>query len=101
MKQIERVTPPTLDVLEVLLGADAVWGLLVIKESGRNPGTVYPILDRLERLGWATSEWGDEPERSGPRRKYYALTAEGRDAAAALLAARRGTDPGQLRGAPA
>ena len=89
MEQLSRITPATLDVLAVLLDAsDSTWGLAVIKASGRPAGSVYPILDRLERSGWVTSEWADEPERSGPRRRYYELTADGARAARPLVSAR-------------
>ena len=43
-------------------------------------GMLYPLLHRLERLGLVTTEWQRPPE--GRRRKYYALTAEGRGALA-------------------
>src|SRR5215216_2348607 len=89
MEPLSRITPATLDVLAVLLDTGAsTWGLAVIKASGRPAGTVYPILDRLERSGWVTSEWADEPERSGPRRRYYELTADGARAARSLVTAR-------------
>ncbi|AWB94469.1 PadR family transcriptional regulator [Agromyces badenianii] len=92
MEPIQRVTPPTLDVLVALVeSASPMWGLQIIKDSGRNPGTVYPILERLESLGWLTSDWPAEPERSGPRRHYYELTAEGRKAAVKLLLERAGS----------
>ncbi len=39
------------------------------------PGTLYPLLRRLEKQGLLHSEW----ETSGPKpRKYYALSEEGR-----------------------
>jgi PadR family transcriptional regulator, regulatory protein PadR len=41
-------------------------------------GTVYPLLAAMERDGLVTARWG-EPS-SGPRRKYYQLTAAGRQA---------------------
>lgn len=41
------------------------------------PGTVYPILSRLEREGQLTSRL--QPSRSGPARKYYSPTDSGRD----------------------
>lgn len=97
MKPLARVTPATVDVLAVLLDAaggrgaaadadgGAVWGLRIIKESGRPPGSVYPILERLEGLGWLEGEWEDDPARSGPRRRYYRLTGEGRALAAATV----------------
>src|SRR5690349_24653439 len=39
-------------------------------------GMLYPVLHRLERLGYVEARW--ELAESGRRRKYYRLTAEGR-----------------------
>ncbi|HVM39702.1 MAG TPA: PadR family transcriptional regulator [Acidimicrobiia bacterium] len=38
-------------------------------------GMLYPLLHRLERLGFVTTEWQTPPE--GRRRKYYAITEAG------------------------
>jgi PadR family transcriptional regulator PadR len=38
-------------------------------------GTLYPALLRLEEQGLAVPAWA--PSESGPRRKYYAITAAG------------------------
>ena len=43
-------------------------------------GMLYPLLHRLHRLGFVTTEWRTPPE--GRRRKYYALTDEGQAALA-------------------
>jgi PadR family transcriptional regulator PadR len=43
-------------------------------------GMLYPLLHRLLRLGYMTTEWRTPPE--GRRRKYYAITEEGRAALA-------------------
>lgn len=76
------MTASTVDVLKVLLdGAEPIWGLQVIKKTGRLPGTVYPILERLERQGWVSSSWEEDAERSGPRRRLYKFTDGGRLAA--------------------
>lgn len=40
-------------------------------------GTLYPALLRLERGGLVEASW--ETSDSGPRRKYFELTAAGRD----------------------
>lgn len=86
MEPLARITAATIDVLSALIdGGDSVWGLQIIKQTARPPGSVYPILDRLERSGWVRSEWEVDNERSGPRRRYYALTAEGADAARTAL----------------
>ncbi|WP_308287520.1 PadR family transcriptional regulator [Cryobacterium sp. 1639] len=87
MTPLSRLTPATIDVLRVLLddGA-AVWGMLVIKRTGRPAGSVYPILERLENAGWATSSWEPDTDRSGPRRRLYALTSDGGEAARSAVA---------------
>ncbi len=43
-------------------------------------GMLYPLLHRLGRLGYVTTEWRSPPE--GRRRKYYVITEEGRAALA-------------------
>ena len=88
MEPLSRVTSATIDVLRVLEESpDACWGLLVIKSSGRPAGSVYPILERLESIGWVTSSWEADDSRPGPRRRYYELTEGGATAAAETIAA--------------
>jgi PadR family transcriptional regulator PadR len=41
-------------------------------------GTIYPLLARLRRDGLVTSRW--EESVSGPPRRYYAATRQGREA---------------------
>jgi PadR family transcriptional regulator PadR len=43
-------------------------------------GMLYPLLHRLRRLGYVKTEWRNPPE--GRRRRYYALTRDGRAALA-------------------
>jgi PadR family transcriptional regulator len=43
-------------------------------------GMLYPLLHRLGRLGYVTTEWRTSPE--GRRRRYCAITAAGRAALA-------------------
>ncbi len=82
MEPLARLGRATIDVLTVLLDSDqARWGLELIKVTGRPSGTVYPLLDRLERAGWLISHWDDDLQRSGPRRRMYQLTPEGAVAA--------------------
>ena len=51
-----------------LSGGEMVW----------TDGMLYPLLHRLHRLGYVTTEWRMPPE--GRRRRYYAITDEGRTA---------------------
>lgn len=74
-----RLTPALRSVLlHLLLDEVHTWGLRVVKETGRPTGTVYPILDRLEREGFLVSRWEDDPAASGPRRRLYSFTGAGR-----------------------
>jgi DNA-binding PadR family transcriptional regulator len=43
-------------------------------------GMLYPLLHRLGRLGYVTTEWRSSPE--GRRRKYYVITHDGQEALA-------------------
>ena len=38
-------------------------------------GMLYPLLHRLERLGYVAAEWG--VSESGRKRKYYRITRDG------------------------
>jgi len=62
-----------------------LYGFDVIDITGIPSGTVYPALRRLEEAGFLTSKW-EEPSvaqaEPRPQRKYYQLTADGRDALA-------------------
>jgi PadR family transcriptional regulator, regulatory protein PadR len=64
---------------------DGVYGQWMLEELARHgyrlsPGTLYPLLARMERHGWLRSA---EPERSTAARRYR-LTAEGRKVLARL-----------------
>ncbi|GAA3214933.1 PadR family transcriptional regulator [Microbacterium terregens] len=52
-------------------------------ELSWSDGMLYPLLHRLERLGYVESAWHAAP--SGRRRKHYLLSADGR----AVLAEQR------------
>jgi PadR family transcriptional regulator PadR len=41
-----------------------------------NQGSLYPALQRLERQGWITAEWG--MSETNRRARFYRLTAAGR-----------------------
>jgi PadR family transcriptional regulator, regulatory protein PadR len=102
MEPLARLGAATIDVLSMLLeSTDARWGLELIKLTGRPSGTVYPLLDRLERAGWVVSSWDDDVLRPGPRRRMYRLTPEGAEAARDALSraeSRRPTRGARVRG---
>ncbi len=54
------------DILKTLKAAD----LIVVE------GTLYPLLSRLKANGLLAYEWKES--KSGPPRKYYTLTKDGR-----------------------
>lgn len=81
-----RMTRTTRDVLAVLLDGlrEDLHGLEICRRAGLGSGTTYPILARLEKVGWVQARWEDEQEwldpadgKRRPRRRYYALTGEG------------------------
>jgi DNA-binding PadR family transcriptional regulator len=76
-----RITGPTLKVLGQVLTAPAsgVSGAEISKATGVASGTLYPILFRLEKARWLSSEWEDvDPSEAGrPRRRLYRMTTLG------------------------
>ena len=70
-------------VLAILAEGDS-YGYAIIKRVSElsrgelqwTDGMLYPVLHRLERLGYIKGEWGTS--ETGRERKYYHLTAPGR-----------------------
>ncbi|MEM2889980.1 MAG: PadR family transcriptional regulator [Candidatus Hadarchaeum sp.] len=46
-------------------------------------GTIYPVLRRLESKGFVKSEWSSRT--AGPSRRYYRITAAGKEAEEKIL----------------
>ncbi len=71
-----------------ILGEEESYGYAILKrvrelsdgELEWTDGMLYPLLHRLHRQGYVTTEWRTPPE--GRRRRYYAITEEGRAALA-------------------
>jgi len=88
LKPLVRVTKPTLAILGAIAESEQpIWGLALSKQVGLATGTVYPILDRLTELGWVIAAWDSDDTTKGPRRKFYSMTSEAREAALALVKA--------------
>jgi PadR family transcriptional regulator PadR len=87
-----RLTTATLAVLNFLMACagcdESVWGFKICEQAGLGPGTVYPILDRLEAARWISGFWEADPPSDRPRRRLYEMTALGRMELAAGLARR-------------
>jgi PadR family transcriptional regulator, regulatory protein PadR len=71
-------------VLQAFLDApsEETYGFELAEATGLPSGTIYPILRNLEDGGLIKSRWAEVdtgPQRR--RRRYYALTGEGRRAA--------------------
>jgi PadR family transcriptional regulator PadR len=73
-----------------LLAREQRYGFDIVRTLGSidgmvtGEGTLYPLLSRLKRDGRVTTTWRESD--SGPPRKYYAITAEGRRALADFTA---------------
>ena len=71
-------------VLGILADGDS-YGYAIVKRvnelsGGRmqwTDGMLYPLLHRLERLGYVEASWGTS--EAGRRRKHYAITQAGRE----------------------
>jgi DNA-binding PadR family transcriptional regulator len=71
-------------VLAILAEGDS-YGYAIIKRVGElsngqlewTDGMLYPVLHRLERLGYLEASWGRS--ETGRKRKYYRITEQGLD----------------------
>jgi PadR family transcriptional regulator PadR len=63
-------------------GYDLVKALVGTPGLGVTEGTLYPLLSRLRVQGLVSTRLEESAE--GPARKYYALTAKGRETAALM-----------------
>jgi PadR family transcriptional regulator PadR len=72
-------------LLLTLLEGEPMYGYELAKELRRRSrgyfefkeGTLYPALHRMEERGWLRAQW--QVVEEGPSRKYYHLTASGRE----------------------
>lgn len=82
------VVTDVLDVIRSLPDDDPAWGLRICELTGRGSGTVYPALGRLVKAGWVADHWESPAPADRPRRRFYAMTAAGREGYAAALESR-------------
>lgn len=77
------------------------YGFDLLAETGLTSGTVYPALDRLERAGLARSKWEDAEiahSEKRPPRKYFEITAAGKDVLVEALQRYRALAPVSIDG---
>ena len=65
-----------------IISADKVYVADILKqlsvtEFATQEGTLYPLLSKMRREGWLDYDWKES--EAGPPRKYYKLTAKGRE----------------------
>ncbi len=65
-----------------IIAAEKVYAADILKqlaetEFATQEGTLYPLLSKMRREGLLDYEWKES--EAGPPRKYYELTAKGRD----------------------
>jgi PadR family transcriptional regulator, regulatory protein PadR len=81
MTQTVRLSGPTLKVLKLLLESptESRSGADISRATKIGQGTVYPLLARLELVGWLSSEWEivDPAIEGRPRRRFYNLSGVG------------------------
>lgn len=76
-----RSSRQTLDILEALLARPNHWhhGYAISRQTSVPSGTLYPILMRLDKLGWLETRWEDSVPQGRPPRHLYRLTGNGRE----------------------
>jgi transcriptional regulator len=86
MHQQEMLKGNTETLLLALLEMEPMYGYQIVKEVEQRSsgyfafkeGTLYPALHRLERANLVEGQWQDTP--NSVRRRYYQITAKGRQA---------------------
>ncbi|WP_461456883.1 PadR family transcriptional regulator [Parasphingorhabdus sp.] len=71
-------------------------GYEIMKTAGIKPGTLYPMLARLEDQGLLNSEWEKTGVEGRPPRHIYCLTQAGRTFTAKLIDDRHATSAQKL-----
>jgi PadR family transcriptional regulator, regulatory protein PadR len=70
------------------IGSGYEYGFDLMEATGLPSGTIYPALRRLEKESMILGTWEEKRSafsRDRPRRRYYRLTRQGREALAGAL----------------
>ena len=93
-----RLSKQTLHILDALLVRPGQWhhGYAISKATGIASGTLYPVLMRLDKLGWLETRWEEARVPGRPPRHQYRLSPDGREWATEELRAARETKFGKM-----
>ena len=101
MRKTRAPSKATRLALQALLEApENLHGYEIMQITGIGPGTLYPMLARLEDQGMLASQWQEAEVGGRPPRHIYSLTAAGRVMAKGLLDDDRRASPQQLQAKP-
>ncbi len=102
MRKTRAPSKATKQALIALLNAPgSLHGYEIMQITGINPGTLYPMLARLEDQAMLASQWQDSSVDGRPPRHMYSLTEAGRILAKSLLNEDRRATNQPLRAKPA
>ena len=76
-------------LIALLNAPESLHGYEIMQITGIKPGTLYPMLARLEDQAMLVSQWQEASVEGRPPRHIYRLTAAGRALARSLLAEER------------
>ncbi len=79
MGRNRRPSKQMLVLLEALCAQTQQWryGYDLMKETGLQSGTLYPLLMRMSEQGLVEAEWREPAQLGRPARHVYRLTAAG------------------------
>ena len=100
MTEQPKVSLGTVMVLHAI-ARGCQYGFDIMEETGLTSGTIYPALDKLERLGFAKSRWEDATvaqEERRPTRRYYEITERGENALIKAMERYRSLAPVRIGG---
>ncbi|MEM8918430.1 MAG: PadR family transcriptional regulator [Pseudomonadota bacterium] len=101
MRKSRAPSKATRSALITLLDApQGMHGYEIMQLAGIKPGTLYPMLARLEDQDMLVSHWQDAGVEGRPPRHIYRLSENGRAFARSLMDEMHSTSHAQLRSKP-
>ncbi len=88
-------------LIALLQAPDSLHGYEIMQITGVKPGTLYPMLARLEDQAMLVSQWQEAKVEGRPPRHIYSLTEAGRVLAKRLRNEERDGSPHPLQAKPA